>query len=364
MQYFQQKITRIYTVCITYAQKNPFKVVIGIIFSIYFCVVLEYPSLFTTTTQTSQRVSLPNIQLPSGTMSLITLPDQQMTPLLQAIQHAQHSIDVVLYQFTDKHIADALIAALDRKVAVRVLLDKGYKGKKNTNSATYIYLKSHGIQVSWAPDMFPLTHQKTIIIDSTAAYILTYNLVPKYYSTGRDFGIIDTDKKDVTAIENTFDADWNKKNSTPDDGDTLVWSPGSEHDMQLIIQSAKKNLKIYNEEMADQTIIDALILAAKKGISVHIIMTYQTLWKKAFQNLIALGVHIHLFHGKQGLYIHAKAVVADDTYAFVGSENFSTSSLENNRELGVFVSDKAVLRSLVQTFLKDWNEAKEYTYDK
>ncbi len=36
------------------------------------------------------------------------------------------------------------------------------------------------------------------------------------------------------------------------------------------------------------------------------------------------------------LYIHAKVIDVDGAKAFLGSENFSTASLEYNRELGVF----------------------------
>jgi cardiolipin synthase len=40
--------------------------------------------------------------------------------------------------------------------------------------------------------------------------------------------------------------------------------------------------------------------------------------------------------------------------AFVGSENISAESLDQNRELGIIVSDAAVLSKLQATFQKDW----------
>jgi phosphatidylserine/phosphatidylglycerophosphate/cardiolipin synthase-like enzyme len=50
------------------------------------------------------------------------------------------------------------------------------------------------------------------------------------------------------------------------------------------------------------------------------------------------------------LYIHAKISVVDGQKAFVGSENISTQSLDQNRELGIIVSDSGVLQTLQQTF--------------
>jgi phosphatidylserine/phosphatidylglycerophosphate/cardiolipin synthase-like enzyme len=37
------------------------------------------------------------------------------------------------------------------------------------------------------------------------------------------------------------------------------------------------------------------------------------------------------------LSLHAKAVLIDDERGFVGSFNFTKNSLENNRELGIFI---------------------------
>jgi len=44
----------------------------------------------------------------------------------------------------------------------------------------------------------------------------------------------------------------------------------------------------------------------------------------------------------------------DGVKAFVGSENISTQSLDQNRELGIIVSDTNVLGKLQSTFQTDW----------
>src|SRR5258708_36941752 len=52
--------------------------------------------------------------------------------------------------------------------------------------------------------------------------------------------------------------------------------------------------------------------------------------------------------------MHAKIIVVDGKKAFVGSENISAQSLDQNRELGIIVSDANVLSRLQTTFQKDW----------
>lgn len=341
-------------------QKNPVHLVFGIILFICFIVFLETHTL-NTDYQKVSRTTLPRVSLPAGTFSLITEPDVGMTPVLNLINTATSSIDLVMYEFDDTEIADALVAAKVRGVVVRVLLNQGYFDKvEGRNNTMYAYLQAHNIPVRATPKYFALTHQKSLVVDKNKALIMTFNFTPKYYATGRDFGILDTDLNDVTSIENVFESDWTNQKVLTNDADDLVWSPGSESDMLLIINSAQKELDIYNEEMADARITQSLENASKHGVNVNIIMTYQTPFKAAMQELKDSGVHLHLFHGEKGLYIHAKMIVADQAYAFLGSENFSYGSLEQNRELGIFLSDPEIVKSLIQTFSADWQNARPF----
>ena len=112
--------------------------------------------------------------------------------------------------------------------------------------------------------------------------------------------------------------------------------------------------------MQDPKIIEALGDAAKRGASVNVVMTYQSTFKDAFTTLKNAGAHLHLFHGQKGLYIHAKMILADESYLFLGSENFSYTSLNQNRELGIFLSDPEIIQSVLQTFNTDWQNAKSF----
>ena len=53
-------------------------------------------------------------------------------------------------------------------------------------------------------------------------------------------------------------------------------------------------------------------------------------------------------------YIHAKLVLADGTRGWIGSENFSANSLDNNRELGILLRHPDILKTLAATFEQDW----------
>jgi phosphatidylserine/phosphatidylglycerophosphate/cardiolipin synthase-like enzyme len=286
-----------------------------------------------------------------------------MAPVATLIRNATRSIDLTIYELNDHAVESALIAAARRGVAVRVLLSAGYGGAQpaSANRTAYAALRAGGVSVHWSPGYFALVHQKTLVIDGATALIMSFNLAEQYYATGRDFGIVDRDAKDVAAIETTFTNDWNGNPAPAAAADDLVWSPGARTTLVALIASAQTSLLVYNEEMADTGIESALTSAARRGVRVRILMTASDEWTGALARLAATGAEVRTYPAtKSSPYIHAKVIVADDAKAFVGSENFSVTSLDDNRELGIIVTNQTIIRPLVATFENDWNGATKF----
>jgi cardiolipin synthase A/B len=330
----------------------------------------------------------PAIVLPiivNNSLSLITEPNDGMAPVIAAINGASSSIDLTIYELSAGPIEQALLAAARRGVAVRILLDHGYKGVPSAeNAGAYNYFHSNGIPIRWSSPAFTFTHEKSMTIDGNVSgtaesLIMSFNITSAAFTGDRDFGIFDQTPEDVAAIEATFTSDWNaasgEVNGTASSsaiatvggnyGETgtgdLVWSPGSEDELIALINSAKTSLDIYNEEMDDATVESALEAAARRGVRVEVVMTYAATWKVAFARLAAAGVAIRTYSARASLYIHAKMIVADagttDARAFIGSENFSATSLDYNRELGIVFLNPTLIASVTQTFARDWDSA-------
>lgn len=288
-----------------------------------------------------------------GGLSLITEPAAGIAPVLRAIHGAHRRIDLVMYEDEDAAVDAALAAAARRGVHVRVLLNGGYYGGGSSeNAPAYRFLHAHGVAVRWTPAFFALTHEKALVVDGRA-YILTFNFTPQYYSSSRDFGVVDGGARDVAAVETTFDADWEHRRIVAPDGAELVWSPGSEPALLALIDSARGWLDVENEEMDEPYVERALESAARRGVDVKVTMTADASWTRAFSALAAAGVHVHTYAESAPLYIHAKLILTEGR-AFLGSENFSYSSLFDNRELGIVLSTPGILRSLRRTFDSDY----------
>ncbi|WP_260740921.1 phospholipase D-like domain-containing protein [Tunturiibacter lichenicola] len=293
------------------------------------------------------------------TLTLISFPqsDLSVTPLYQFIQTATSTIDMTMYELVDTTFQQDLVALAAKGIQVRVILDQALE--KTNNTPAFTYLNANGVPTVWANPVFQASHQKTITLDGKTSAIMTLNLTSQYYSTSRDFAVIDTNASDVAAIETTFNSDFTSAAITPPLGNDLVWSPtNAQPALIALIGAAKISLNVENEEMADPAIAAALSNAAKNGVKVQVTMTANTDYTTEFNTLKAAGVQIHTYAQTAPLYIHAKVILVDagqsGQQAFVGSENFSNASLTENRELGLILTDAAILNALNTTLSSDF----------
>jgi phosphatidylserine/phosphatidylglycerophosphate/cardiolipin synthase-like enzyme len=259
---------------------------------------------------------------------------------------------------------DDLGAAASRGVDVRVILDQR---EESENAAAYSYLKSHGVNVVYSWSKYYYTHEKSMIVDGSYIDIMTLNLQSQYYSTTRDFAVVDTNASDVTAATTTFNADYAHSSITPPVGADLVWSPtNAQAKLTGLINNAKSSLEIYSEEMDDPTVTTDLANAAKRGVSVKVVGENEDgEYDSEYTQLHNAGVQISYYSSSTGFYIHGKVILADygDSTAkiFIGSENFSDTSLTENRELGLIINNSAIESSVNTDFTKDFNGGTKFS---
>ncbi|GCE11767.1 phospholipase D-like domain-containing protein [Tengunoibacter tsumagoiensis] len=292
-------------------------------------------------------------------------PDAGDAPIVDAIQHAKKSIWLEIYLLTERNIINALEDAAHAGIDVRVMLEAHPYGSGSISpKETLDKLKATGVKAQSASTLFSLTHEKGMIIDGQAAYIMTCNftlsaLGGSSSTTNREYGIIDTNQPDIQAMSSIFTADWNRTNAQFNDANLVVSPENSRTDFVALINSAHQSLAVEAEEMQDTEVEQALINAARRGIQVQVILPGAD---SSGNDSNSTGIATL----KQGnvqvkedphLYMHAKLIVVDGKEAFVGSENISTASLNRNREVGLLVADATVLTTLQQTFGQDWSDS-------
>jgi cardiolipin synthase len=291
----------------------------------------------------------------SGVIGAFVEPDDGRKPVTDELTSARSSIDVMIYLLSDQTILKALADAESRGVQVRVILDKNPYGGYGNPEDVAKTLRDDGIDVRWASAKFTYTHAKTIIVDRSVALLLSLNLTKSSFDSNREFGVITSRTTDVASAQAIFDADWNGK-AIDDPGDLIVSPLNSRLEMEALIRSATKTIDIYTEVMRDTEVVSLLEQRARSGIAVRLIMSPDN-DPLAVQTLAVLrkaGVTIHLIGTP---YIHAKAIVIDDSRVFVGSENFTATSLDKNREIGITSDDRGIVQRVESAFDHDFAKA-------
>src|SRR5262245_11581069 len=102
---------------------------------------------------------------------LIVEPDDGATPILNAIRHAKKSIDLTLFRFDHKDIADAIKAAVLRGVQVRAFIALSNRGGVRALRRLELSLLDVGVVVARSRADLLRYHAKLMIVDGKALYV-------------------------------------------------------------------------------------------------------------------------------------------------------------------------------------------------
>lgn len=283
---------------------------------------------------------------------LIVEPEMGRAPILNFINQTQHALNLVMYDFTDKTLLNALLAEQRAGKQVRVILEKAPYKNESLNINTMNVMNTQ--KLAWHPGAhyFQYTHQKSLVSDDQRALIMTFNFTLSSFKNQRNFALLIDNPKLSHDINTNFNADWQQQASPPTNNPALLFSPNTSRQGYLqAIAASQLSMQIYEQSIADAGMVDALCDAANRGVNIQII-TSKMPPKKFSAPLLNAGVTIKI---SKKLYIHAKAMVIDHRTVILGSVNFTPTSLDQNRELAILSKDPSVVRELSNTFYNDWN---------
>ena len=237
------------------------------------------------------------------------------------------------------------------------MLNAARSGGDRANDETFERFSAAGIAVQWANPKFYVTHEKSIVVDETAALVATFNLCLKYFT--RDPRLRRDHRRPACT--------WRRSSrcSTPTGTTTtgcrrrtqgLLWSnSNSRLHMAHFIDTATHRLDVQHPKYVDAVILDHLAAAVERGVKVHVLCGGRhgiSEWDvldtfASLRTLRRFGVKVHK---QKNLRVHAKLLIVDDERALVGSMNIDRSAFDLRRELGITVTDPAVVARLKAVF--------------
>ena len=339
-------------------------------------------------------------------VELLVDGDQYYPCLLEAIANARSSIHLQTFIFgrdrTGHEFLDALIERVRAGVEVRLLYDRF--------GSTYAHFSGFfrrairaGVKVKSITQVYPLkgrfqvnlrNHRKVAVIDGTTGFVGGINLQDRnrtgdvdgpplrdYHAriegpavAGLQFQFIE-DWYFATreSLKHLLTADYFPPLEMVDEGLVQVVPSGPERGGSVIgdvffgaIVGSETSLTIVTPYFVpDDPILQALRHAALRGVDVRIVVPRRSNHRYAeyaarslYGSLLASGVRIF---ERFEPFLHAKALVVDDDYAFIGSANLDYRSLHVNFETNIEVHHHAFLSSLVAQVEDEIRHSEEIT---
>jgi phosphatidylserine/phosphatidylglycerophosphate/cardiolipin synthase-like enzyme len=308
-------------------------------------------------------------------------PDAGPQPLVKALNAAQNTIELSIYQFLSptenadsNRVLQALAKAQARGIDVSIIMntfnrDFPTQGKQ-IFQAERSWCYAHQIHCYPSSEAFTWTHNKYLIIDKKKLYLMTMNLsASDFKGHARNFIVEDFNTEDILAAKKLFATDLDNiinhsRNSPENLPRYMIYDPmRSLEQIVYFIQTAKSSLDIYamyfnrSFENCPQAIYDAIHAAANRGLEVRILTNASDQTEKVLQQLKNHSPHINIAlinEHDPHFFMHAKAFIIDDKWVLTGSHNLSYTSLRKNRELSIAFSDPLVVNAFKIQFNKDF----------
>ncbi|HEV3192607.1 MAG TPA: phospholipase D-like domain-containing protein, partial [Polyangiaceae bacterium] len=310
---------------------------------------------------------------PGHSFELLGDGERAFARLIELIHGAQRSIDLTMFilghDATGRAVVDALAERADQGVQVRLILDS-VGCPRSRYYARQKLRKNAEVRLFMPLSISPIrgrtnlrSHRKLVVIDREHVFSGGMNFADEYMGSGpRDNG--QPRWRDVAAVvrgpvaldgEAMFESDWAFTGGKRR-GDAPFPVPQSGHEiLQLVpsgpdlvtdtvydllltaITEARSRVALVTPYyVPDDALQHALVLCARRGVRIDLVVPWVSNHRIAdiargdlLRELGAAGATVHYYPGGM---VHAKAMVVDDDFAYVGSPNFDMRSFYLNYE--------------------------------
>lgn len=284
---------------------------------------------------------------------LIVMPDDGEGAFVSVLQQATKSIDLMIYDLGTGQILTELLTKAKAGVAVRAILDQS---EQSFDQPAFDSLTGEGAKCEWSSTQFTYMHAKTFVVDGRTAVVSSGNFDASQMMVERNYAAVDTDPQDVAVLESLFEADFARKNPNLSCTRLIVSPVNAAARILALVKAAKKSLYIESMEFADGTTQAAVAAQFKAGVDVKVLL--------ADTGFVSSNSAAYAYLKSQGVpgeyladpVLHVKSIIVDGERAYLGSENLSYTSLDENREVGleILAADGEDVARMTGTFMADW----------
>ena len=139
-----------------------------------------------------------------------SLYDNPESIIIKNIDHAKEFINIAMYTFTDREIAQAIIKAKDRGVDIKIYLDYSQVNAEYSKSRYFVNNAIKDIRIS---SNNYIMHNKFAVIDNKIVITGSYNWTASAGERNDENLLVIDDENIVKKYQNQFNNLWNNKYS-------------------------------------------------------------------------------------------------------------------------------------------------------
>lgn len=353
---------------------------------------------------------------PVTNLKYYPLGDDFLPDFLEDLSSARHFIFLEYFIVSEGQMWGKILYILSQKVKEGVEVRLMYDGTNEFTNLPHNYpvmLEKLGIACRIFDPVRPFVsteynyrdHRKIAVIDGKTAYTGGLNLADEYINATHPYGhwkdvAIRSYGDGVATFTRLFLESWNYQANKPmpeenryieasalygllrTEGDRIVEDgfvipyadnplDGERMGEQVyldILQTASDYVYIMTPYLIlDETMVNALTYAAKRGIDVRIILPHIpdkryafALAKTHYRELLEAGVKIYEYTPG---FVHAKVFVSDGRRATVGSINLDYRSLYHHFEVGLYVDGNRVIGDILEDFQKTLDKCQQISLE-
>lgn len=338
----------------------------------------------------------------NNSVEILVNGEQAFPDILNHIKKAQHFIHLEYYIYENDGIGhaikDALIEKAKQGVKVRFIYDdfgsnsirRNIVNELNQHENIEAYAFHEIKLLFFANRLNYRNHRKIIIIDGNIGYTGGINVSDKYINSGQNGSYwrdthVRIQGSAVLGLQHVFLSDWNfcseqdlgldahyfPQEALEHEGESNIQiiSSGPDSDVPTILYMYIQSINAAQQEILlttpyyipDNNLQQMLVLAALRGVNVKLLLPMEPDFKIVrwaaqayYDELLNAGVEIYLY--KKG-FVHAKTMVVDRQFAFIGTANLDTRSFDLNFEVGAVIYDVSVAEKLGKIFNDDLKDA-------
>jgi cardiolipin synthase len=342
--------------------------------------------------------------VPGNKVTALYNGDEIFPAMLTAIRSARRTITFESYIYWSSAIGRQFTAALaDRaRAGVRTHVIIDWAGSHQVDRDDIARLRQAGVEVVFYRPLhwYQLdhfnhrTHRKLLIVDGLVGFIGGAGVADKWLGHAQDKehwrdSHFRVEGPVVAQLQAAFMDDWLETQGVLLDGPRyfpdldhqgpqlgqVFWSSpkggnGNLRIMFLIaIAAATRRILIANAYFVpDETTVDMLVAARRRGVDVEIIVPGPILDAKVVRRashsmwgpLLEAGVKVYEY---QPTMYHTKVMVVDDIWVSVGSTNFDDRSFRLNQEASLNIYDSGFGAAQAEAFQKDRAKSQEMTLE-